>query len=93
MEQSYLESYLEKERESMSREDLLRKQLFSLEEENHELREKLQAKENELKGKDEILRNKNPLDVMEEQGRLFQRNHRGREMKVFALYNINKQIY
>ena len=81
MEQSYLENYLEKERQSMSREEQLRKELFSLEEENVELRGKLQSTEEELKRKSETLR-RNHLDAMEEQGRIFQRNHHGRELKV-----------
>lgn len=81
MEQSYLENYLEKERQSISREEQLRKELFNLEEENVELREKLQSTEEELKRKSEILR-RNHLDAMEEQGRTFQRNHHGRELKV-----------
>ena len=79
--ESYLENYLEKERQSASREDQLRKQLFDMEEENVELREKLQCTEEELKRKNGTLR-KNHLDVMEEQGRIFQRNHHSRELKV-----------
>ena len=85
MEQSYLESYLEKEKEWSNREEQLRKELFRLEEQMYDMKEKVKEKDEEIKkllgasdtSNATTLVKTNHLDaiVVEEKNRIFTRNH------------------
>ena len=77
MEHTYLENYLEKERQAQEREDELRKELFTVEEQLYTANQQLKQKEEELKLKEDFLRNGLVNERQaEEQARKFQRNNK-----------------
>uniref|UniRef100_A0A7M5URE0 Cyclic nucleotide-binding domain-containing protein n=3 Tax=Clytia hemisphaerica TaxID=252671 RepID=A0A7M5URE0_9CNID len=85
MEQSYLESYLAKEKEWSNRDEQLRKELFRLEEQMYDMKGKMKEKDeeiNKLLGASDTsntnsLVKSNHLEAMvvEEKNRIFTRNH------------------